>query len=153
MSNSSVYAQVLAGIADKLQDESLEDIFRNVKVQDSPFDSGDIRPGAYVTPQGVREGDGTTERDLMGYLVLVTVVRGKKSGGTVDQDRWTMWRQKVIRCFNNKRIMAVDDTDCLDHGCKAWRHEWPKPVQDRIDKANMSAEAVMVSYWVLEPRT
>jgi len=152
MPQKSVYAQCLLGIANALQDESLEGVFTNVLVQDDSFADGDIRPGAYITPEGTREGDGTTDRDLMGYMCLITVVRGSKSGGTRDQDRWTLWRQKAVRRFNNKRLLAVDDDDCLDHGCKAWRHEWPARMQEKIDKANMTAEAVMVSYWVLEPR-
>lgn len=153
MPQRSVYAQCLLGIANALKDESLDGIFTNVVVQDAPFQDGDIRPGAYVTPEGTREGDGTTESDMMGYLVLITIVRGARSGGSVDQDRWTLWRQKVIRRLNNKRLLAVDDSDCKDCSCKAWRHEWPERLAEKIEGKGLTAEAVMVSYWVLEPRT
>ena len=145
----SVWKQCLESIADKLQTLNVYPATFHPSVRNAPFETGELSPGMYVTPEDVREGDGTNERDDYGYECAVTVVRSSPSQSSDDMEKWLKNRQLIARRFNHVRLGDIVATDVTEHICLAKTSMARHP---KLADRHYDVIQVTVTCWFREPR-
>lgn len=131
---------------------SLPQIEQNLIVCNSPFGRGDIRPGAYLSPEDRKIGKCTNERDEWGYQWQATVVRGASNTRSQDMGMWQWWLQQIAREFNNKRL-TLTTMPTGTHFSRAVQATQIKVANDDLKKRDFDAVGVLITVWIFEPRT
>ena len=147
---TSVYELLQNQVFKQIKALTLAEIEVNVAVCNTPFSQTDLRPGAYLSPEGRDAGPFTNERDNWGYKWQVTVVRGASSGRSQEMGTWMYWLQEIVREFNHKRLSACVDGVNYSRSCEARKIESPLPEGKRRE---YDAVAVLIVVWVFEPRS
>jgi hypothetical protein len=129
---------------------TLDEVERNVLVCNRAFTASDIRPGAYLTPEGRQIGKCTNERDEWGYKWQVTVIRGASGGRSQDMAPWMFWLQQIVREFNHKRLAACITSINYSRACEA-RDIKPTLPEGRDRDYDIAGVEIVV--WVFESRT
>lgn len=117
---SSVYYSILAAVQTQIQALNLTGIANNVILKKLPttedFNIGATYtwPACLVTPGvGMRElmaRDGSTNlSNDLGYPVSVALLDNDNRSPSANFNRDLLWRQKIIRQFEHKRLSGVSD--------------------------------------------
>ncbi len=151
---TSNWAAALDKVASELESQGIDGIGRDVRVQRSPFDSRQIRPGCYVTPTDRKYSRPTSSHSTIGYGCMITVIQGVSRRGGSSPDRLTGWQEVVSRLFHDKRLHSDDySSDVLCLPCKVEDETplEPSVVLEKYPEAEVTSLVVRV--WLREART
>lgn len=150
---SDNWMRALKAVADALQEQDIDGIGRNVRVQQRPWTPAQTRPGCYVTPADREHSESLSShaREAYGYGCMVTVVRGSASSRGDSPDRTTGWIEVVGRLFHKKRFWQPRTCDALLPATVT------APTQADINSEHTNAKPVdavslVVRAWVREQR-
>jgi hypothetical protein len=148
------WMNALETISAIVRQQRLNDVRDDVRVQTTPWDGSDVRPGCYVTPTDVRHGKSTNCRNDKGYGCLITVVRGESGSRGATPERTAGWEEILHRLFHDKRLDGLPMA--TGHARLPCKVETPIDNQDadiKVREQQMEAVSLVVRVWFRETRT